>query len=266
MKYTICETLMWHALTPTLFRWLEGQKQKWDIAGLKKKAKRIYVEMVARTPEIGSLRNNSLRICLSGGMVWLSVYEAADGKMSEECFSGMVEASMEAPLVKGSFKGKAKTAFTLKAQQKRADNARRSNELSDGPFNWKTEVVLGRDADEYTINYRKCGLCALGRQEGLFHLVPYMCAIDIMSIEWMGGVLYRTKLLLQVGSAVIFISAGRILSGIGKNKVIWKVKRDEKEKTSADVWRWPCICSGYHWTDSFRDCFEHSEYDSPYSI
>lgn len=204
MKYTMCETLMWHALTPTLFRWLREQKPKWDIIGLKKKAKHIYIEMVARTPEIGSMRENSLRVCLSAGMVWLSVYEATDEKMSEERFSGMVKASMEAPLVKGSYKGKAKIAFTLKAQQKRADNAVRGNALSDGPFNWNTEVILGRDADEYTINYRRCGLCALGRQEGLFHLVPYMCAIDIMSIEWMGGVLYRTKTLASGGECCDF--------------------------------------------------------------
>ncbi|MDO4331302.1 MAG: L-2-amino-thiazoline-4-carboxylic acid hydrolase [Eubacteriales bacterium] len=204
MKYTVCETLMWHALTPALFRWLGTQNPEWDIAGLKRKAKRIYIEMATRTPEIGSLRNNSLRICLSGGMVWLSVYEAADGKMSEECFSGMVEASMDAPLVKGSFKSKAKTVFTLEAQQKRADNARKGNALSDSPFNWNTEVILGRDADEYTINYRRCGLCALGHQEGLFHLVPYMCALDIMSVQWMGGVLYRTKTLATGGDCCDF--------------------------------------------------------------
>ncbi|MCM1096871.1 MAG: hypothetical protein NC427_02270 [Ruminococcus flavefaciens] len=62
----------------------------------------------------------SLRICLSGGMLWLSVYEAMEGRMSEERFAGMVEVSMQAPLVTASFRGKAKTAFMLKAQQKRA--------------------------------------------------------------------------------------------------------------------------------------------------
>lgn len=54
MKYTMCETLMWHALTPTLFRWLREQKPEWDVVGLKKQAKRVYIEMVARTPKIGS--------------------------------------------------------------------------------------------------------------------------------------------------------------------------------------------------------------------
>lgn len=56
MKYTKCETLMWHALTPTLFRWLREQKPGW---------------------------NNSLWVCLSAGMVRPSVYEAADEKNSK---------------------------------------------------------------------------------------------------------------------------------------------------------------------------------------
>lgn len=60
MKYTMCKTLMRHALTPTLFGWLRGQMPEWDTVSLKKKAKRIYGEMAARMPEIGSLRKNSL--------------------------------------------------------------------------------------------------------------------------------------------------------------------------------------------------------------
>ena len=124
--------------------------------------------------------------------------------MTEERFAGMVQGSMEAQLIKASFKSKAKTAFTLEAQQRRADNAVKGNALSDSPFNWNTEVILGRDADEYRINYRRCGLCALGGQEGLSHLVPHMCVLDIQSVEWMGGVLYRTRTLASGGDCCDF--------------------------------------------------------------
>ena len=99
MNYTFCETLMWHAITPTMFRWLKRREPDWDIAALKRKAKHIYREMAVRTPEIGSLKENSIRVCLSSGMIWLSAYEAAAGKMTEECFAEMVRASMEAPLI-----------------------------------------------------------------------------------------------------------------------------------------------------------------------
>lgn len=204
MNYTICEAMLWRVMTPAMFRWLAAQKPDWEIKPLKRSAKRIYRQMAARTPEIGSLSKNSLRLCLSAGMVWLSVYEAAEGRMDEACFAGLVQASMEAPLVQASFKSKAKTAFTRKAQQKRADNAAKGNAASESPFNWSTEVRLGRDADEYTILYRRCGLCALGRQEGLAHLVPAMCLLDIRAVEWMGGVLYRTQTLADGGDCCDF--------------------------------------------------------------
>lgn len=120
MQYTYCEALMWGVMTPAMFKWLKRREPGWNISALKRDAKRIYREMTGRTPEIGSLKENPLRICLSAGMMWLSVYQAAAGRMDEDCFAGMVRAGMEAPLVKASFKGKAKTAFTIEAQQKRA--------------------------------------------------------------------------------------------------------------------------------------------------
>ena len=104
---------MWHILAPASLRFLS--ERGWEISTLKKKAKAVYRQMVVRTPDIGGLTGNSLHICLVAGMIWLSIYEAAAGRMSEKCFAGMVDAGMESPMVKASFTGKAKTAFTLAA-------------------------------------------------------------------------------------------------------------------------------------------------------
>lgn len=114
MKYTCCERLMWHIIAPASLRYLS--KRGWDAPSLKKKAKMIYRQIVKRTPNIGGLTGNSLHICLVAGMIWLSIYEAAEGKMGEECFGNMVVAGMESPIVKASFTRKAKAAFTLAAQ------------------------------------------------------------------------------------------------------------------------------------------------------
>ena len=203
MTYTYCEAAMWHIMMPTAFRYLSETEPDWDIPSLKRRSKQVYRQMVSRTPEIGSMTKNPLRVCMTGGMLWLSVYESAEGRMSEERFEGMVNASMKAPLVQKSYRNKAKIAFTLKAQKKRMAFAARTD-AADNPYQWDAEVILGRDADEYTILYHQCGLCALGRQEGLSHLVPYMCALDTMSIDWMGGVLYRTKTLATGGDCCDF--------------------------------------------------------------
>ncbi len=199
MKRSFCETMIWLAMAPAALRYLAKAEPGWDIPGLKRKTRETYRQIIARTPDIGSMAENFLRVCLTAGMLWLSLYEAAEGKMSEARFASMVEASMNAPLVKASFTGKAKRAFTLQAQKKRAAKAVRDNAGPGSEFNWQAEVILGRDADEYTILYHQCGLCALGRQEGLPQLVPYMCALDTLSFDWMGGRLYRTKTLASGG-------------------------------------------------------------------
>lgn len=204
MNYTYCERLMWHALTPAMFHYLRAHEPTWDLSALKKQSKKEFCDMVSHTPDIGSLKENALRICLSAGMVWLSVYKAADGKMSDVRFSEIVNASMATKLMKISFQSKGKTTFSLVGQQKRAANAEKSNALSKSPFNWRTEVILGRDADEFSVLYHQCGLCALARQEGLMRLMPAMCVLDIQSVEWMGGVLYRTKTLAEGGDCCDF--------------------------------------------------------------
>ena len=40
--------------------------------------------------------------------------------------------------------------------------------------------------------------------EGLSQLVPYLCALDTLSIDWMGGSLYRTKTLAAGGDCCGF--------------------------------------------------------------
>ncbi len=190
MKNTICEKLMWTAMTPTIFGFIEKSISGTDVAMLKRSAKRKYKEMVLRTPDIGSFMKNPLRVSLSGGMVWLSVYDAMAGKMSHEQFGQMVTATMDAPLIRKAFGGK--NPFSTEYQKKKAEKDKIANAMSDSEFNWITETIPGRDGDEYTTNYHQCGLCALGRQEHHEDLIPYMCAMDFISVDLMGGVLHRT--------------------------------------------------------------------------
>lgn len=203
MNYTFCERLMWFALAGASFRVLRLEQPKLATRIQKRKAKSTYKAIIARTPEIGTLKENPLRICLAGGAVWLSLYESSEGKLSETLFAKMVEESMRAPLVVASFKAKRKTAFTIAAQKKRQDNATKNN-TNQSPCNWNVTMTLGRNADEYTLVYHSCGLCGLGRQEGLFHLVKYLCVLDFASTELMGGTLFRTKTLASGGDCCDF--------------------------------------------------------------
>ena len=57
MTYTYCERLMWAAIAPAAL---------------------LYRQMVSRTPDIGSMMKNPLWVCPTGGMLWLSIYKAAE--------------------------------------------------------------------------------------------------------------------------------------------------------------------------------------------
>ena len=82
MTYTYCEAAMWHIMMPAAFRYLSETEPDWDIPALKRRSKQDYRQMVSRTPEIGSMMKNPLRVCMTGGMLWLSAFEAAGGAFS----------------------------------------------------------------------------------------------------------------------------------------------------------------------------------------
>ena len=94
MRYTCCEEIMWHLMAPGSLRFLLEQGR--DASSLKRKAKAVYHQMVARTPGIGGPGGNSLHVCLVAGMVWLPIYEAVEGGMDEACFGAMVGIEVEA--------------------------------------------------------------------------------------------------------------------------------------------------------------------------
>lgn len=161
-----------------------------DLKYLKKLSKNNYKAMIRRTPDIGNVMKNSLRMVLACGMLWFSIYDAMEGKMSHDEFGDMVIATTESKLLQKNFKDK--KSFTLKAQKKEIEKHKIANAVSNSEFNWNTEFILGRDENEYTTIYHQCGLCALGRQEHHEDLIPYFCKLDYKFIEFMGGVLKRS--------------------------------------------------------------------------
>lgn len=189
MKNSLCEKIMWYVLSPTIFQFIKQYWKDIDIKNVKRISKKNYKDMIKRTPDIGSLRKNPLRVCLTSGILWLSIYEAMEGKMNQEQFGEMVSATMEAPILKKNFQKQ--KAFDIKTQKKKIEKNKIANAVSDSEFNWNTELILGRDENEYTVIYHRCGLCALGKQENHEELIPYMCKMDYETIAMMGGILKR---------------------------------------------------------------------------
>ena len=131
-----------------------------------------------------------------------AAYEACNGRMDEEIFSRMITDTMNSPLYKKAFG--AKDPFVAEKQKKKVAAFKVANEISDSEYNWQTDYTPGRDETEYFCTYRKCGLCALGRKYGHPELIKHMCQMDYISIDMMGGVLYRTKTLATGGDCCDF--------------------------------------------------------------
>lgn len=198
MKKTFCEKLLWHTITPTIWKYLKSEFANLDIDNVKRKAMNNYNDILSRTPDIGSLKKNPLRVSLSVGILWIAVNSAMNElnyNMSDEQFKEMVQKTSNAFIIKKSCQ--MKKPFNDKFQKRKILKDKISNEISNSEFNWKTETMQGRDIDEYVVNYYQCGLCALVRQEHCENLLPYMCAMDYILIQQMGGVLTRTKTLAQ---------------------------------------------------------------------
>ena len=173
-----------------------------DIKSFKRKFKSRYVALRNEIDDIGPLTKNPLRICLTGGMIWIAAFEATEGKMGEETFSRMITDTMTSSLFKKAFG--AKDPFVAEKQQKKVVTFKGANKISDSEYNWQTDYTPGRDETEYFCTYRRCGLYTLGRKTGHPELIPYMCQMDYISIDMMGAKLYRTQTLATGGDCCDF--------------------------------------------------------------
>lgn len=197
MKNTICEKFMWLAMKGTILKFISAELASSDAKTIERKFKQQYKRMLAEVDDIGPLTKNPLRICLTGGVIWMAAYEACEGKMDEDMFSHMVTYTMYSPLFQKAFG--AKDPFVTEKQKKKRITFRDANNISDSEYNWYTDYMPGRDETEYFCTYRKCGLCTLGKKYGHPELIPYMCQMDYISIDMMGAALYRTQTLATGG-------------------------------------------------------------------
>ena len=86
---------------------LRKEHPEWNGRKIKKQAKTRYKKMLQETPEIGSYSENCLKICLTGGAVWFSVYEAVEelyGKMSDELYGRMCNATYSIPIMASKYR------------------------------------------------------------------------------------------------------------------------------------------------------------------
>lgn len=193
IPYDVTARFLWHFFSPIFFPPLKEHCPAINIPVLRKASKKRYREILARTPSIGSTKENPLAMALTWGALVIAVYQSGGGKISEEALGKMVAAMGKNPLMRRMNK---KDPFTRIFQDQKEAQAKASQE-KENPYDWKSEFIPGDTLEEYGINYTRCGLCRLAQQEGCTNIVPQMCQFDFISADFMGAELTRTKTLAE---------------------------------------------------------------------
>lgn len=183
MKYSMMAKVLPLVLDKTVYGYLNS-----DGANItketKKEIKREYKAMVLRTP--GLDKGNSLEKNLYIGCYLLSFAKAAPQIVNEERFSGIIKAMCD-EMVRRSKEDD--SMFSEKNIRKRQLAAEKS-QSSDKEMDW-ISTFERKNEDHYEFTYSKCGLCELGRREGCFHLIKYLCLTDYISFDLGGAKLVR---------------------------------------------------------------------------
>ncbi len=185
MQYNLMAKLMPLIMNKIIFEYLKSDGVTVD-SGFKKNCKSEYKKVVARTPTLA--KDNSLLPTLYIGCYLISFYKAFPDIITEQRFEGMINALCNSKMLREGHKNQ--SAFdekNLKTRKTAAEQSQNSNYEMD----WKSTFVLAPDKKSFYLTYTKCGLCELGKREGCFHLIKYMCKTDFVTYEYMGANLER---------------------------------------------------------------------------
>ena len=173
---------------------LRKEHPEWKGREIKRLARPRYRKMLRETPEIGSYSQNCLKICLTGGAVWFSIYEAVEvlyGKMSDEQYGRMCNATYSIPIMARKYRKM--PFFDARFQDKYAAKMEKVLKIKSDS-NWTPDY--GKGAPDYsTMRFTTCALCALAKRTGHQDILPIMCSTDYTVAGMMGVNLHRDKTL-----------------------------------------------------------------------
>ena len=163
-----------------------------DIRKFRKKHLEEYKAMVARTPSVGSAKENMFAPVMYLACFGFSYYKADPEHITTEVFDGMIDAICKSDMMKRFYQGK--NCFDRKEIDRYVRGAKRSKERKY-PMDWVFDFSCDLSVPEYYVTHHECGVCKIAKQEDLMFLTPHMCVMDYPTIEYKGGKLLRTKTL-----------------------------------------------------------------------
>ncbi|MDO5063035.1 MAG: L-2-amino-thiazoline-4-carboxylic acid hydrolase [Peptostreptococcaceae bacterium] len=194
MKYGITAKFIKVAFSKTAFRYMAEQVPSLDIDVFRRKVYREYREMVERTPEVGSLRENAFVMALYAACFFLAMYKIGREFMTDELVEGLVKEVSYCKAMRMAKEGK--SAFTEKEIRNRTKQSQWTRDHIDKyPENWYYYFDKVEGKDEYYITHKECAICKLAKREGCEEVTHLLCKMDYYAFDLQGAVLDRTKTL-----------------------------------------------------------------------
>ena len=196
MEYT---DKYWKMIIPLVKKDLVRRFGKEEAASLIQKTDVVYRDMLNRADDIG--KDNPMASNLYEGLLFLALWEAADGKISVDDLREITRAVMQFPAMKlvGLFVNANRSGLE-KLEKRMHKNA---EWLEVHPqykgVSWDFNFDKTKHSEGVYYHFTRCPLNDFARREGYIEVLPVMCEIDLLSAELMHAKLIRKQTLASGG-------------------------------------------------------------------
>lgn len=196
MEYT---DKYWKMIIPLVKKELVRRFGKEEAASLIQKTDAVYRDMLNRADDIG--KDNPMASNLYEGLLFLALWEAADGKISVDDLREITRAVMQFPAMKlvGLFVNANRSGLE-KLEKRMHKNA---EWLEVHPqykgVSWDFNFDKTKHSEGFYYHFTRCPLNDFARREGYIEVLPVMCEIDLLSAELMHAKLIRKQTLASGG-------------------------------------------------------------------
>ena len=196
MEYT---DKYWKMIIPLVKKDLVRRFGKEEAASLIQKTDVVYRDMLNRADDIG--KDNPMASNLYEGLLFLALWEAADGKISVDDLREITRAVMQFPAMKlvGLFVNANRSGLE-KLEKRMHKNA---EWLEVHPqykgVSWDFNFDKTKHSEGFYYHFTRCPLNDFARREGYIEVLPVMCEIDLLSAELMHAKLIRKQALASGG-------------------------------------------------------------------
>ena len=173
---------------------------KEEAASLIQKTDAAYRDMLNRADDIG--KDNPMASNLYEGLLFLALWEAADGKISVDDLREITRAVMQFPAMKlvGLFVNANRSGLE-KLEKRMHKNA---EWLEVHPqykgVSWDFNFDKTKHSEGFYYHFTRCPLNDFARREGYIEVLPVMCDIDHLTARLMHFKLHREQTLAGGGS------------------------------------------------------------------